>query len=184
MPSQTDNRKYMIGMDTGLELTDVSSHKEADVRFEAELCHGTIETPPEIEFRLTNTGFPRQFFFGAKPPFTAVLSEEGTLTLIPEGDGTYVGPVDPDGPERPAEFIPDSPNEGCWRALGTPLKVSIGKAIPLDRDETISVRYTVLVSADHDVACPPNGSHQVTSRFSIGTVQENVHEATATLHVG
>lgn len=71
-PSQLSTPPAAIGPETGLEITDVSVHGGIDVRFEAELFGGTAEIPPEIEFRLTNIGPARQFYFGAIPPFTVV----------------------------------------------------------------------------------------------------------------
>lgn len=182
-PSQLSTSTVMIGPDTGLEITDVSDHDAIDVRFEAELVGGTAETPPGIEFRFTNVGPSRQFYFGAIPPFTVVGGKTAGLSLIPDDHGDAITPFDPDGPTDPEAYIPESRGNECWRALARPLVLDHMRSLSLDRDETISARYTLLVFKELDDDCPQSGSHRLSTGFFVGERDGEI-ETSVTLRIG
>ena len=156
---------------------------DASARIEAELFQSP-ERPPEIEFRLTNTGPRNIFFMGPYFPFSKLFSKSQELVLIPEkkeGMNRHIGPVDPDGPSTQAEFIPDDNKDGCWRSRGEPITRSPGIKRGLDRDETVSNRSTVLLHPD--APCPPSDTQVLSSVFSIGGIRANVTEAVVRVNV-
>jgi hypothetical protein len=156
---------------------------DASARIEAELFRSP-ERPPEIEFRLTNTGPRNNFFMAPYFPFSTLYSESQELVLIPdkkEEMDRHIGSDEPDGPSTQEGFIPDENKNGCWRSRGKPMARSLGVIRELDRDETISNRSTVLLSPD--APCPPSDTQLLSNVFSIGGIGANVTEAVVELRV-
>jgi hypothetical protein len=193
----------MLGVDTTLSISETSVNKDRDnfvsdshrdypqsrddgprqVAFEAELFQPP-DAPPEIEYRLTNTGPQRRFYGGAFYPFTG-RSESGELLPIPHSnpERTHqgIGPVDPDGPATRAEIIPESPDGGCWRANAGIVILRIGLSVELDKGDTITQRDTILVGPD--APCPPAERQLLTDTLSIGGIHANVTELVAELRL-
>ena len=156
---------------------------DASARVEVELFQPP-ERPPEIEFRLTNTGPRNDFFMGPYFPFSTLYSESQELVLIPEKKeemDRHIGPFEPDGPSTQEEFIPNENKNGCWRSRGKPITQSPGVIPELDREETVSNRSTVLLSPD--APCPPSDTQMLSNVFSIGGIGANVTEAVVELRV-
>jgi len=168
---------------TDTEFPEEHVDPDASARIEAELFRSP-ERPPEIEFRLTNTGPRNNFFMGPYFPFSKLYSKSQELVLIPdkkEGMDRHIGPSEPDGPSTQEEFIPDDNKNGCWRSRGDPIARSLGVIPELDRDETVSNRSTVLLSPD--APCPPSDTQMLSNVFSIGGIRANVTEAVVKLSV-
>ena len=156
---------------------------DASARVEAELFQPP-KRPPEIEFRLTNTGPRNSFFMGPHFPFSKLLSKSQELVLIPdkrEEMDRHIGSVEPNGPSTQEEFIPDDNKNGCWRSRGEPITRSLGIKPELDREETVSNRSTVLLHPD--APCPPSDAQPLSNVFSIGGIRANVTEAVVELRV-
>ena len=174
-----DNDEFVTDTDYPEEHVD----PDANARIEAELFRSP-ERPPEIEFRLTNTGPRNNFFMAPYFPFSKLYSESQELVLIPdkkEGMDRHIGSVNPDGPSTQEEFIPDGNKNGCWRSRGEPITRDPGVISELDREETVSNRSTILLSPD--APCPPSDTQVLSNVFSIGGIRANVTEAVVKLSV-
>ena len=174
-----NNDEFVTGTDYPEEHVD----PDASARIEAELFRSP-ERPPEIEFRLTNTGPRNSFFMAPYFPFSKLYSESKELVLIPnkkEGMGRHIGSVKPDGPSTQEEFIPDGNKDGCWRSRGEPITRDPGIISELDRGETVSNRSTILLHPD--APCPPSDTQALSNVFSIGGIRANVTEAVVKLSV-
>ncbi len=154
------------------------------VEFDAELFQPP-DSPPEIEFRLTNTGPQRLFYVGQFYPFSRLGSRSRELVLLPElnPDRRYqaYGAVDPEGPQSRDGLIPDSNPEDCWRANGEPIKLLTGIVPQLDTGETIANRSAILVGPN--APCPPAETQILSNVFSIGGARENVTELVVKLRL-
>ena len=181
-----ENAKTIENTDEFVTDTDYPEEhvdSDASARIEAELFRSP-ERPPEIEFRLTNTGPRNIFFMGPYFPFSKLFSESQELVLIPdkrEGMDRHIGSFDSDGPSTQEEFIPDENEDGCWRSRGEPITRSPGIKRELDRDETVSNRSTILLHPD--APCPPSDTQLLSNVFSIGGIRANVTEAVVKLNV-
>jgi hypothetical protein len=199
--SETSETEMTLGANTELTIentetientdefvTDTNYPEEhvdpnASTRIEAELFQSP-ERPPEIEFRLTNTGPRNEFFMGPYFPFSNLYSESQELVLIPdkkEEMDRHIGSSEPDGPSTQKEFIPDENKNGCWRSRGEPIARDLGIKPELDREETVSNRSTVLLHPD--APCPPSDTQLLSNVFSIGGIRANVTEAVVKLSV-
>ena len=168
---------------TDTDYPEEHADPNAGARIEAELFQSP-ERPPEIEFRLTNTGPRNDFFMAPYFPFSKLYSESQELVLIPdkkEGMDRHIGSIEPDGPSTQEEFIPDDNKNDCWRSRGKPITRDVGIKPELDREETVSNRSTVLLSSD--APCPPSDTQLLSNVFSIGGTKANVTEAVVELSV-
>jgi hypothetical protein len=168
---------------TDTEFSEEHVDPDVSTRIDAELFQSP-ERPPEIEFRLTNTGPRNNFFMGPYFPFSKLFSESQELVLIPnhrEGMDRHIGSFDPDGPSTQEKFIPEGNTNGCWRSRGEPITRSPTIEVELDRGETVSNRSTVLLHPDS--SCPPSDTQVLSNVFSVGGLNANVTEAVVKLHV-
>ena len=203
----------MLGADTGLSVqnTRVIDDREEfvtdtdypqdrndgppEVAFEAELTQPT-DSPPEIEFRLTNTGPQRKFFMGMYYPFTTLGSESRELVLLPsfrpehrqrtERDQPSFGLENPDPSAKgycctKDELIPDSNNGGCWQTIGRPIIPHYGVAPTVTHSETLSNQSTILLAPD--APCPPAETQLLSNVLSIGGIRANQTELVVELRV-
>ena len=193
----------MLGVDTKLSIEETRVITNSDdfvteteypqsrddgsppgVEFAAELFQPQ-DAPPEIEFRLTNTGPQRVFYMGPFYPFDSSLSLSGELLLLPKlnADRPYqgYGATDPDGPQSRDGLIPESNNEGCWRVKGSPMRLIPGLALQVDTGETLSNRSSILVSPDGP--CPPAETQMLSNVFSIDGARANRTELVVELRV-
>ena len=181
-----ENAETVENTDEFVTSTDYPEERvgpDASARIEAELFQSP-ERPPEIEFRLTNTGPRHDFFMDPYFPFSKLLSKSQEVVLVPdkrEGMDRHIGPVEPDGPSTQEEFIPDDNKNSCWRSRGEPIIRSPGIIRELDREETVSNRSTVLLHPD--APCPPSDTQLLSNVFSIGGVRANVTEAVVKLQL-
>ena len=154
------------------------------VEFDAELFQPP-DSPPEIEFRLTNTGPQRLFYVEQFYPFSRLGSRSRELVLLPElnPDRRYqaYGAVDPEGPQSRDGLIPDSNPEDCWRANGEPIKLLTGIVPQLDTGETIANRSAILVGPN--APCPPAETQILSNVFSIGGARGSVTELVVKLRL-
>jgi hypothetical protein len=106
------------------------------------------------------------------------------LTTIPHSNPERgyqgIGAGDPDGPTTRAEFIPESPDGGCWRANDN-VDVTRGLSVKVDKGDTITQRKTMLV--DPDAPCPPAQKQLMTNAISIGGIRANVTELVVELQL-
>jgi hypothetical protein len=154
----------MLGADTGLSIEHTRVIDDRDefvseidypqnrddgppkMTFAAELFQST-EGPPEIEFRLTNTGPQRRFVMGIYYPFTTLGSESRELVLLPslrpeqrrrrERDQPGFGLEDSAEGYTKDELIPDSNDGGCWQTIGRPVITHPGVEPTVAHNETL-----------------------------------------------
>lgn len=155
------------GGDSNIKVENFSEYDDLEVTFTGEVIRQpSDENPARIELRFTNDGPERMMAFGPVAPFTGLGDEDETLVLIPDTRE----PLEAWDPDVPDTFVPESRNDGCWRALHTPARRPYFENTILDTGEQRSEQYTLLAQADAE-ACFPSGTYRFENRFKI----EEVH---------
>lgn len=135
-----------------------------------DVCAEAVEAfaddhPARIAVELTNQADSEQTFnFTVSPPYPpyAATHEEAAadLLLIPDYR-EYVTP-------RDAEFVPDAPTDGCWRALERPGGLDVGLERTLAPGETLREEYVVLAAPDGECLAPGTYRTEVDSYHPTG----------------
>lgn len=150
----------------GLRITNESLPDEVQVTAEARpLQSFSTEHPARISISFTNTSEKvREFKFGPTPPFSQyggqLVNGDAKLIIIPKNE-KYLGY---EGSEEQTEsgeshFIPQSPDNGCWRSKREPIVMTVAKNIELASNESITMKYTVLAHPDNN-PCIPKGRYR------------------------
>lgn len=111
----------------------------------------TDEHPARFAVELTNEGDSSLTFgFAISPPYPPYAashrSEAAELVILPDYR-EYVTP-------RDGTFVPDEPDDGCWRALERPGGLDKGLEETLEPGETIREEYVLLGAPDGECLVP------------------------------
>lgn len=151
-----------------LTVAELPSRLADLVTYDAELLEGfTADHPARIRVSTTLRETPvtedgATLRFGETPPYSFYLGGQPDM-----GPAVAILPEDPTNVEaqgRPevTGWIPEEPEEGCWRAPTWPqqrLNPDDPTTIELEPGETLSTEYVVLSLGDH---CLPDGEYRFT----------------------
>jgi hypothetical protein len=142
---------------------------DADLSFYVKtLREATAEHPAAIEIGVTNEGRRRDLNFVGSAPLSSEFVGYGPkreeLLLAPH-DRHNAAIIDEDG-DREGTVVPDSRDGECWNRIDIPYSPpNSGFQITLDKDETFTNTYSVLVNSFD--GCVPSGEYKFESEFQI-----------------
>ncbi|WP_257299901.1 hypothetical protein [Haloarchaeobius sp. FL176] len=146
-----------------------ASIADANISFHVETLRGaTSDHPAEIEIGVTNEGRPRDLNFIGSAPLSSELvgdgPEQAELLLAPH-DRHDAAIIDENG-DHEGTVVPDSREGHCWNRIDIPYSPpNSGFQITLDRDETFTNTYSLLVNSLD--GCIPSGEYTFESEFRI-----------------
>lgn len=142
---------------------------DANIAFHVEtLREASSEHPTEIEIGVTNEGRPRDLNFIGSAPLSAPFVGDG-----PASEGLLLHPhdihnsfINDENGNREVDVVPDSREGECWNRIDVPSSPPNNAfQITLDRDETFTNTYSVLVNSLD--GCVPSGEYTFESEFQI-----------------
>ena len=145
-------------------LENFSTHNDIDVSLTGEVIQQPTEDGPlRIELSLTNDGPKRELEFFHTPPLK-FTSSDIRVVVVPDDRES----ITTFNPEEPDKFVPETPEDGCWRSLN---RIPVGGGRQLERrtfnvDDTLTERYTLLATPEAE-ACFPAGTHRFTNRIHV-----------------
>lgn len=125
----------------------VPSRYDADIDVRA-VDQFSADSPARLRVTYTNTGdSEREVEFTISPPFPPyagrATDDDARLALIPDFR-EYVEPHPRPAADEANPFVPDEPDDGCWRAKAAVSGEDVGLTRTLGPDESVEGEYALL----------------------------------------